>query len=60
MDEEGFELAFEEVEGQEDAGEGLQVGGLGRRVGVDVGACEVEERVDEEGAEVFDDEDGSP
>lgn len=60
VDEQRFELALEEVEGEEDAGEGLQVGGLGRRVGVDVGAGEVEERVDEEGAEVFDDEDGSP
>ena len=62
MDEESFELALEEVEDNHPEGEGLQ----GRRAlvegreGVDVRAEVVNERVDEERAEVFDDEDGTP
>lgn len=62
MDEEGLELALEEVQDNHPEGEGLQ----GRRAlvedreGVDVRAEVVNERVDEERAEVFDDEDGSP
>jgi len=60
VDEEGFEFAFDEVEGDGYAGEGLQGRGRGVGAGVYVGAEEVEEWVDEEGAEVFDDEDGAP
>jgi hypothetical protein len=60
VDEEGFEFAFEEVEGDEGAGEGLEGRGSGAGGFVDVGSGEVEERVDEEGAEIFDDKDGAP
>ncbi len=60
VDEEGFEFAFDEVEGDGYAGEGLEGRGRGGGSAVDVGAEEVEEGVDEEGTEVFDDEDGSP
>ena len=62
MDEEGFELAPPEVQDDHPEGQGLQ----SRRAiveggqGVDVRAEVVEERVDEERAEVFDDEDGTP
>ena len=62
MDEEGFELALEEVQDDHPEGQGLK----GRRAiveggqGVDVRAEVVEERVDEERAEVLDDEDGTP
>lgn len=62
VDEEGLELALDEVQHDHPEGEGLQ----GRRAlveggqGVDVRAEVVEERVDEERAEVFDDEDGTP
>lgn len=53
VDEEGFELALGEMETDEGEGEGLKVGGAGAAVG-----CgredEVEERVDQEGAEILD------
>ena len=59
MDEERFELALEEVEDGEDEGERLKRGGgsVGR---VDCWAQEVDEGVDEEGAEVLDYENGAP
>jgi hypothetical protein len=62
VDEEGFELALEEVQDDHPEGEGLQGRGalVGGREGVDVRAEVVDERVDEERAEVFDDEDGTP
>ena len=52
VDEEGFEFAFEEVEDDEGEGEGLEGGGTG--AGGCAGEYEVEERVNQEGAEVFD------
>lgn len=62
VDEERLELALEEVQHNHPKGQGLQ--GRGALVeggqGVDVRAEVVEERVDEERAEVFDDEDGTP
>jgi hypothetical protein len=62
VDEEGLELALEEVQDDHPEGEGLQGRGaiVEGREGVDVGAEVVDERVDEERAEVFDDEDGTP
>lgn len=62
VDEEGLELALDEVQHDHPERQGLQ----GRRAlvegrqGVDVRAEVVEERVDEERAEVLDDEDGTP
>jgi hypothetical protein len=62
--EEGLILALQEVQGQEKAHEELQVGGLGEglvEVEVDqVAEGEEEESWDQEGSEVFDDEDGAP
>lgn len=60
VDEEGLQLSFEEVEGNHDHGEGLQLRWLRRGIFVDVGTGEVAEGVDEEGPQVFDDEDSSP
>lgn len=62
MDKEGFQLTLEEVQDDHGEGEGLQGGGPGieGREGVDVGTQVVDQRVDEERAEVFDDEDGAP
>lgn len=62
VEEDAFELALEEVEGGENHEEGLSGGSLGDggEVGVEVGAGEVEEGVDDERAEVFDNEDGAP
>lgn len=62
VDEDGFQLALEEVQCDHPEGEGLKGGGAlveGREL-VDVGAKVVEDRVDEKGSEVFDDEDGAP
>lgn len=56
MDEQRFELAFEEVEGYERAGEVAEEGGRVGRGGEEV----VEEGVDEQGTEVFEDEDEAP
>ncbi|KAL8980598.1 MAG: hypothetical protein Q9205_004367, partial [Flavoplaca limonia] len=53
VEEERLDFAFKEVEGYEGAGEGLE-----ERWGV--GENNIEERVDEEGAEVFQDEDEAP
>ena len=53
VEEEGFEFAFEKVEGYEGAGEGLE-----KRWGV--GENNMEEGVDEEGTEVFQDENEAP
>lgn len=58
--EQGLELAFEVVDHDQGAGEGLQGGRLGRCRLVDVGSQVVDEGVDEEGAGVFDEEDGAP
>lgn len=62
VDEDGFQLALEEVQRDHPEGEGLE--GRGALVeggeGVDVRAEVVEDGVDEEGAEVFDYEDGAP
>lgn len=59
--EDGLELALEEVQGDQDAGDDLQLGGWAGGIAVDVRAQDVEEeRVDEEWAEVFNDEDGAP
>lgn len=60
VNEEGFELAFEEVKSDECAGEELEGGGGGRGGGVYCAPEEVEEGVNEERAGVFDDEDGAP
>lgn len=62
VDEEGLELAFDKVEHDHPEGEGLE----GRRTlvegrkSVNVWAEVVEDRMDQEGSEVFDDEDGTP
>lgn len=62
VDEEGLELALDKVQHDHPKGQGLQGRGAivegGQRV--DVRAEVVEERVDEERAEVLDDEDGTP
>lgn len=55
VDEEGFQLAFQEVQGYEGAGEGLEEGWRGW-----TREKEVEERVDEEGTEVFEDVNEAP
>lgn len=51
VDEEGFELALGEVQADEGEGESLEGGGA---EAIGCGVEEVKERVDEEGAEVFD------
>ena len=59
--EEGLELALGEVQRDEPQREGLQVGGRARGGrAVDGGPQEVDQRVDEQGPEVFDQEDGAP
>jgi hypothetical protein len=63
VDEEGFEFALGEVQDDEDHGEELGGGGRGdvdAVVVVEVWADQVDEGVDEEGAEVLDEEDGAP
>lgn len=60
MHEERFVLAFREVDDAHEQGEALERGcRLAVRV-VDVRTESVHEGVDEEGSEVFDDEDGAP
>lgn len=59
MDEEGLELALCKMGNAHEEGKLLELRGR-RRSAIDEGAAEVDERVDEEGSEVFDDEDGSP
>lgn len=62
--EEGLILALEEVQGQEEAHQELQLGGLRQgllEVEVDqVAEGKEEEGRDQEGSEVFNDEDGAP
>ena len=64
MDEDGLELALEEVDREEQAGQGLEI--RRRRhftleEGVYVGAQDVEDQgVDEQRAEIFDDVDRAP
>lgn len=60
VNEQRLQLALEEVQRDGDTRHRLQVRRLSRGVFVDVRSEEVEEWVDEEWAEVFDDEDGSP
>ena len=60
MHEDGFEFAFDEVEGDEDAGESLEARRLLRSVLIDRGPEEVEQRVYEERAGILDYEDRSP
>lgn len=59
MDEEGFKLALSKVSDAHEEGELLELRRRGRGA-VDEGAAEVDERVDEEGSKVLDDEDGAP
>ena len=58
--EERLELALDEVRHDHAEREPLRLGQLRGRVGEDVGAGGDDGRVDEEGAEVLDDEDGPP
>jgi hypothetical protein len=62
--EEGLILTLQEVQGQEEADQELNVGWLGEglvEVEVDqIAEGEEEEGRDEEGSEVFNDEDGAP
>lgn len=65
MDEDGFILALQEVEADEEEGQGLEGSGLwkGEMSGwglVDNGSAKVEEWVNQEWAQVFNDEDGTP
>lgn len=60
VDEEGLELALDEVQRNQQARERLQGGGFGGGVGVDVWSEEVEERVDQKRPNVLDHEDGAP
>lgn len=64
VDEDGLILALEEVNGQESTDEELGVGGVGEGlIVVEVkqrAEGEEEESWDEEGTQVFDDEDGAP
>ena len=55
-----LELAFEEVQGDGEAGEGLESRGFGRRIFVNVRSEEVDEGMYEERAGIFDYENGSP
>ena len=59
VDEEGFELALGEVDHDEDQRERLEVG-CATACGAGVGEVEVEEGMDQEGAEIFDEEDCAP
>jgi len=58
--EQRLQFSLQKVKCDGDARQGLQGGGRGAGVLVDIGAQEVEQWVDEEGAEVFDYEDGAP
>lgn len=59
VDEKSFELTLEEVQEEQDAGECLGVR-CGTGIGVEVWPEEVEERVNEHWAEIFNNKDGLP
>ena len=60
MHEHGFDFAFDEVKGDEDAGESLKARRLLRSILIDRGPEEVEQRVYEERTGILDYEDRSP